>query len=49
MKIKDHFLTQETFEIEETETKGVFRTTPVPSNLGKYYDSVDYISHHQDS
>ncbi|MBF8457956.1 class I SAM-dependent methyltransferase [Kaistella sp. G5-32] len=49
MKIKDHFLTQEIFEIKETETKGVFRTTPVPSNLDKYYDSVDYISHHQDS
>ena len=25
MKIKDHFLSQEIFEIEETETKGVLK------------------------
>ena len=49
MKIKDHFLTQESFEIKETEIKGVFQTTPIPQNLEPYYDSVDYISHHQDS
>lgn len=49
MKIKDHFLTQEIFEIKETETKGVFKTTPIPSNISKYYESKDYISHHQDS
>jgi len=49
MKIKDHFLTQETFQLEETSTKGVFKTTPLPENLDKYYDSADYISHHQDS
>lgn len=49
MKIKDHFLTQEIFEIRETETKGVFKTSPIPSNISKYYESEDYISHHQDS
>ena len=49
MKIKDHFLTQEEFEIIETETKGVFRTSPIPSNISRYYESEDYISHHQDS
>ena len=49
MKIKDHFLTKEIFEIIETETKGVYKTSPLPSNLDKYYDSIDYISHHQDS
>ncbi|MBW8358771.1 MAG: class I SAM-dependent methyltransferase [Weeksellaceae bacterium] len=49
MKIKDHFLTQETFEIVETGTKGVFRTKPVPEDLSRYYESTDYISHHQDS
>ncbi len=49
MKIKDHFLSQEIFEIKETETKGVFKTSPVPSNISKYYESEDYISHHQDS
>ena len=49
MKIKDHFLSQETFEIKETETPGVFKTSPIPSNISKYYESEDYISHHQDS
>ncbi|WP_312082064.1 class I SAM-dependent methyltransferase [Epilithonimonas hominis] len=49
MKIKDHFLTHEIFEIIETETKGVFKTTPIPSNISRYYESEDYISHHQDS
>ena len=49
MKIKDHFLSQEVFEIHETETKGVFKTSPIPPNISKYYESADYISHHQDS
>ena len=49
MKIKDHFLSQEEFELIETHTKGVFRTTPIPQNISKYYESEDYISHHQDS
>ena len=49
MKIKDHFLTQEIFEIKETETKGVFKTSPIPTNISKYYESENYISHHQDS
>lgn len=49
MRIKDHFLSQEIFEIKETETKGVFKTSPIPSNISKYYESEDYISHHQDS
>lgn len=49
MKIKDHFLSQEIFEIKETETKGVYRTAPVPPDISRYYESEDYISHHQDS
>ena len=49
MKIKDHFLTKEIFEIIETETEGVYRTAPIPENLEAYYESVNYISHHQDS
>ncbi len=49
MKIKDHFLSQEIFEITETETKGVFKTSPIPSDISRYYESEDYISHHQDS
>jgi len=49
MKITDHFLTKEIFELKETETKGVFRTSPIPENLDRYYESDEYISHHQDS
>lgn len=49
MKVKDHFLTQEEFEIKETAIPGVFKTEPIPENISFYYDSKDYISHHQDS
>ena len=49
MKIKDHFLTQETFELKETEIPGIWKTHPIPKNLSKYYQSENYISHHQDS
>ncbi|MDR2206875.1 MAG: class I SAM-dependent methyltransferase [Flavobacteriaceae bacterium] len=49
MKIKDHFLSGEIFEIVETDTKGVYKTSPIPENIDKYYESKDYISHHQDS
>ena len=49
MKIKDHFLTQELFEIKETKIKGIYKTSPTPSNIGMYYESKEYISHHQDS
>ncbi len=49
MKIKDHFLTGEEFSLIETETPGVWKTSPLPENISKYYESKDYISHHQDS
>lgn len=48
MKIQDHFLTKETFEIRETNIPGILKTDPLPENLGKYYESDQYISHHQD-
>lgn len=48
MKIKDHFLTNEEFTIVPTETAGVLKTVPQPTNLHKYYNSKRYISHHQD-
>lgn len=48
MKIKDHFLTQETFKLQDTKTPGVWKTYPIPENISKYYDSDNYISHHQD-
>ncbi|SNV46906.1 bifunctional 3-demethylubiquinone-9 3-methyltransferase/ 2-octaprenyl-6-hydroxy phenol methylase [Chryseobacterium taklimakanense] len=49
MKVKDLFLTQESFELQKTEIPGILRTSPVPSDLQKYYASKNYISHHQDS
>lgn len=49
MKVKDHFLSQEIFELRDTAIAGVQKTYPVPADLGSYYDSEDYISHHQDS
>ena len=49
MKIKDLFLTQEEFDLRETEISGILKTYPIPENLGKYYESKNYISHHQDS
>lgn len=49
MKVKDHFLTQEEFEIIETEIPGIYKTYPIPKDLAKYYQSEEYISHHQDS
>lgn len=49
MKVKDCFLSHETFELRETKTPGVYKTHPVPEDLAKYYQSKNYISHHQDS
>lgn len=49
MKIKDHFLSQESFEIIESKTKGVYKTHPIPANLDSYYNSENYISHHQEN
>ncbi len=48
MKVKDHFLSNEIFEIQDTEFSGIKMTYPIPNNLDKYYESVEYISHHQD-
>ncbi len=46
MKVKDHFLTQEEFEIKENAC-GILETTPQPlkENLSHYYQSEHYISH----
>ncbi|MFC6266774.1 class I SAM-dependent methyltransferase [Frigoriflavimonas asaccharolytica] len=48
MKIVDHLLTKESFVIVPTEIEGILKTSPVPQNIGKYYESDDYISHNQD-
>ncbi|PIE50791.1 MAG: methyltransferase type 11 [Flavobacteriales bacterium] len=48
MKTKDYFLTQEEFEILPTSIDGILKTSPIPENIDKYYESEKYISHHQD-
>jgi 2-polyprenyl-3-methyl-5-hydroxy-6-metoxy-1,4-benzoquinol methylase len=51
MKVKDHFLSQEVFEIKPSEYDGVLKTVPQPSakDLPRYYDSNEYISHQTES
>lgn len=48
MQVKDHFLTQEIFEVKQIQ-EGIKQTLPQPKDLVQYYDSTAYISHHQDS
>jgi 2-polyprenyl-3-methyl-5-hydroxy-6-metoxy-1,4-benzoquinol methylase len=47
LSVKDHSVSQETFDLYYDETLDMLITHPQPSleNLGKYYESVDYISH----
>lgn len=47
MKVKDHFLTQETFEVKPSKYEGILQTIPQPSEdqLPAYYESAQYISH----
>lgn len=47
LNVKDYSVTGETFDLYHDETLDMLITHPQPSldNLGKYYESVDYISH----
>lgn len=47
LTVKDHSVSKETFDLYHDETLDMLVTHPQPSleNLGKYYESVDYISH----
>mgnify|MGYP002621744063 CR=1 FL=1 len=47
IRCKDHTVSRETFNIFECESCGFWFTNPRPfeSDLGKYYESEDYISH----
>ncbi len=45
MKVKDFSVSQETFELQYNPEYDLFKTVPVPSDLNKYYQSDDYISH----
>jgi hypothetical protein len=45
--VKDHSVSKETFELYHDEKLDMLITSPQPSldNLGRYYESEDYISH----
>ena len=47
LKTRDYFLTQEDFTIDKCANCGFVFTNPIPplSELPKYYDSPDYLSH----
>lgn len=47
MKITDHFLSDEVFEVKPSQHKGILQTIPQPSEdkLAQYYESAQYISH----
>jgi len=45
IKIKDHSVSKEVFTLEYLSDLHIYKTNPVPSNLGEYYESEDYISH----
>ena len=45
MKVIDHSVSGEEFVLEYDAHYKLYRTTPIPKNLGKYYQSEAYISH----
>ncbi len=47
LTVKDYSVSKETFDLYHDETLDMLITHPQPAldNLGKYYESVDYISH----
>lgn len=47
LTVKDYSVSKENFELYHDETLDMLITSPQPNleNLGKYYESVDYISH----
>ena len=47
LKVKDHSVSQEIFDLYYDESLDMLVTSPQPNveNLGKYYDSPNYISH----
>ncbi|AGC76552.1 methyltransferase family protein [Nonlabens dokdonensis] len=51
LELKDHFLTQEKFDLYIDPETELIKTIPQPENLDPYYESEDYLSHddNQDS
>lgn len=49
LHVKDHFLSQEMFDVLECERCGLLFTSPRPdpAHIGSYYESDDYLSHQE--
>lgn len=45
LRVKDLFLSQDEFELRKNQKFGFLETHPQPLDLGKYYESENYISH----
>ena len=45
IKTKDFSVSKEEFYLEYDKEYDLYKTSPVPENLNKYYESEDYISH----
>ena len=45
MKVKDHLVSKEVFELKYNKTLQLYQTQPVPQELSKYYESKAYLSH----
>ncbi|MDG3582991.1 class I SAM-dependent methyltransferase [Galbibacter pacificus] len=47
IRCKDHLVSNESFNLKKTEIHGLLQTTPQPQpeEIGKYYESQQYISH----
>lgn len=45
MKVKDHSISKEWFELIYDENYDMYKTQPIPENLDLYYQSDNYISH----
>src|SRR5690606_16089556 len=45
MKVKDHSVSKQEFELVYNKDLYLYKTNPIPDNLEVYYQSEDYISH----
>ncbi len=45
LKVKDHALSGEHFELHHNKENDLLRTVPVPDHVDRYYDTANYISH----
>ena len=46
LNCKDYLVSNETYEVMLNKQIEMLVTSPIPSDLSKYYDSEEYVSHH---